>query len=157
MKEESERGRLRISEGGRLSELVLTNFRVYHHRGSRSLGDYQMAIPLQALTAVRVGWQRHVSLLVLGIGFLGLWTFFFLQKPDIFLQYLCLSVAFLTLLIFLFYRTTTIEIVAQTATIKGTVNDYEKARSFYELIFAILKERMGTGTALEGEEIPPHN
>jgi hypothetical protein len=143
MNQEIELGWLRLTDK---SELVVTSVHLFQHQNRRIFGESQTVIPRNAITAVRIGWQRSrwlaffgtilvLTYLALTIGSImtgpeGLVVFNLSSSTITSIQYGSLLGGIGLLVLFWFDKQTEIEIMAPTTTIGGIAKSYEEAQKF---------------------------
>jgi hypothetical protein len=158
MDEEIELGSLRLTDK---SELVATTLHLFQYQNRGIFGESKTVLARNAITTVRVGWQRSrwlvllgtmlvLTYLVLGLGFIvtgpaGIaWLNGILNLSSSTvssIQYGSLIGGIGLLLLFWFDKQAEIQIRAPTATLGGTAKSYEEAQKFCSLFVSCLSAR----------------
>ncbi|MGH7773269.1 MAG: hypothetical protein ACREQA_13665 [Candidatus Binatia bacterium] len=149
MSQEVKLGSLVVSDqSGKSSELLLTNLRVYQRQESKIFGRQETIIPHQAITTVRIGWQRLWWVLALGIIGVGVYIATYIYDVDAAIQYSSLVVGIGMLLLFWFYKPSEFLIMAPTASVGGTPRNHDDVRKFCDLLLSVM-EGYAEGSKME--------
>jgi hypothetical protein len=141
MSKEIELGHVAVTDRrGRSSYLILTNYRIYHHKEGSIFGSSKTFIPHEAITSVQLGWRRLWWILALGLILLAICIFSMVQGLESLLQYGLLLGSLSMFLLFWFYRTSDIQIMSPTETLGGSPDNYDDGRKFCELLLSALDE-----------------
>jgi len=151
MNGESEIGWLRLSDK---SDLVLTERHVFQQRDSGLFGESRTTIQRQAITSVRISWERSRALVALGalliviflvfliVSIVGLpgelsnWDVSFNTESSFvsFIEYGSLAGGIALLFLFVLYKRNQIQILTSGVTLGGEPRSYEEAEQFYTLL-----------------------
>ena len=168
MSEESEIGWLRLADK---SDLVLTERHVFQQRDSGFFGESRTTIQRQAITSVRISWERSRVLLVLGVLLIVMFSIIFvaliigvpaeLARWDAsfranssfvsFIEYGSLVGGVALLFLFVLNKRNQIQISTSGATLGGEPRSYEEAEQFYTLLVGGLKSKAQTSDEKESE------
>ena len=157
MNEEIELGWLRLTDK---SQLVLTTRHVFQHQHYGIFGENRAIIPRDAITTVRIGWQRSKWSMFLGVilvvSSLALIVGNLINQPNdltftsrllsissstlSWIQYGLLAAGLALIARFWFHKRSEIQIGAASGVIGGTPVNYEDAEEFCLLLMGAGKE-----------------
>jgi hypothetical protein len=166
MNEEIELGSLKLTDK---SELVLTTLHVFQHEQKGILGEKQTIIPRNAITTVRLGWERSRWLAVLGtvlfvVSFVLMISFKvadfigalsrnqilnFSSSAIPFIEYSLIVGGIGLFLLFWFDKRMQIQIVAPGGTIGGMPRSFEEAQRFCALFIPKMREQLAMAQQAE--------
>ena len=160
-REEIELGWVRLVDR---SDLVLTNLHVFQHKDNGFLGESKSIVRRDAITAVRLGWQRSRAALGTAIALFSVYLILMLaslmlEPPGISseeqendstayayellnssgaaaIRYGALIGGIGLLALFWFYRRNEIQVVAPSGTLGGIPRDYQEAQKFCSLLLS---------------------
>jgi hypothetical protein len=176
MKDEVELGWLKLTDN---SDLVLSAGHISQQQDSGIFGESRTIIPREAITAVRLSWQRSRGALIMGVLLLlGCLIFLLRELLSVsslisraaqvlnlststlsFIQYALLIAGIGLLLLFWFYKRYEIQITSAGASIGGNPRSYDDADKFCSLLLSGARELPPVAKAPRREEIeqPPES
>jgi len=176
MKDEVELGWLKLTDN---SELVLSAGHISQQQDSGIFGESRTIIPREAITAVRLSWQRSRGALIMGVLLLlGCLIFLLRELLSVsslisraaqvlnlststlsFIQYALLIAGIGLLVLFWFYKRYEIQITSAGASIGGNPRSYDDADKFCSLLLSGARELPPVAKAPRREEIeqPPES
>ena len=168
MNEEIEVGRLRLTDK---SDLVLTTFHVFQRQDRGIFGESRAIIPCNAITTVRISWQRSRGLVVLGTILLVIYVVLMISsiiagragipswEPVLnlsstavsLIQYGSLLGSIGLFVLFWFYQRNEIQIVAPTGTLGGSPRNFNEATKFCSLLVSESRDHPAQAERSENE------
>jgi hypothetical protein len=164
MNEGSELGWLRLTDK---SDLVLMTHHVLQQQDRGIFGQSHTIIARNAITTVRLSWQRSRGLLFVGTALLVAYLILMIgsiiagaaweQALNLsssvmsFIEYGSLLAGSSILVLFWFYKRNEIQIMSPTATLEGMPQSYEEAKSFCSLLASESNDQPRTARKSENE------